>query len=60
MIIIAEIRPLIVGAIPEIVTLLKDDDSDVRNASADALLHLSEQGERTHLSCRIFCHNNCS
>ena len=60
MTIIAEFRSLIVPAIPGIVTLLKDDDWDVRRAGAVALLKLSGQGERVHLSCRTFCHNNHS
>jgi hypothetical protein len=42
---IAEFRPSIVTAIPEIVTLLKDSDIDVCKACVIALLKFSEQGK---------------
>jgi HEAT repeat protein len=58
--IIAEFRSLIVPAIPGIVTLLKDDQWDVSQAAANALLKLSGQGEKSHSLCRNFTHNNRS
>ena len=40
----AEFRGLVRDAIPEIVDLLWHSKEDVRSASSDALLKLSEQG----------------
>ena len=48
--IIAEFRPLIVTAIPELLTLLKDSDISVRKAYVAALSKFSEQGKPGNLS----------
>ena len=40
----AEFRGLVRDAIPEIIDLLWHDEEDVRSASSEALLKLSEQG----------------
>ena len=39
-----EFRELVKDAIPEIIDLFWDSEEDVRKASSDALLKLSEQG----------------
>jgi HEAT repeat protein len=51
--IIAEFQPSIVtAAIPEVMTLLKDSDTDVRMACVTAtLLQFSKQGKAVDLSC---------
>ena len=43
-------RPLIGTAIPEIITLLKDSDSDVQIAAANTLSKLSDHSKRLYLS----------
>ena len=43
--IIAEFRPLIGTAIPEVITFLKDSDGDVRMAATDALSKLSNSSK---------------
>jgi HEAT repeat protein len=49
MTIIAEFRPLIASAIPEIVTLIKHTRWEVRETAANTLLQLSEQGKTVKL-----------
>ena len=41
----AEFRESIRPAIPQIITLLSDSDSDVRKVGTNVLSYLSEQGE---------------
>ena len=41
----AEFRELVRDSIPEIIDLLWHDEEDVRSASTEALLKLSEQGD---------------
>ena len=50
MMIIAEFRPLIASAIPEIVKLLKHTGWEIRWAGVDALSQLSKQGKTAQLS----------
>ena len=47
---IAEFRPSIVTAIPELVTLLQDSDTDVCKACVTALSKFSEQGKTGYVS----------
>src|SRR5271155_5425887 len=47
---IAGFQPLIMTAIPEIITLLKDSDSDVQIAAANTLSKLSDHSKRLYLS----------
>src|SRR5271155_3130903 len=47
---IAGFQPLIMNAIPEIITLLKDSDSDVQIAAANTLSKLSDHSKRLYLS----------
>ena len=54
MTIIAEFRPLIASAIPEIADLLKHSEGFVRQAGVDVLSQLSEHGKKVNLSCLAF------
>src|SRR5271168_625428 len=47
---VAGFQPLIMTAIPEIITLLKDSDSDVQIAAANTLSKLSDHSKRLYLS----------
>src|SRR5271168_12079 len=47
---VAGFQPLIMTAIPEIITLLKDSDSDVQIVAANTLSKLSYHSKRLYLS----------
>jgi hypothetical protein len=46
---VAELRQSIGAAIPQVITLLSDDHSDVRTAGANVLSKFSEQGKILNL-----------